>query len=543
MKKKSIVLTLLVGALVYCVTAQAETTLATFEVAGEILDNPIVGSVDDSTTFAVVDNPDKTGANTTNKCLLDRRPEGCSWTVGDRIFSSTGDSVLATADNRYLHILVYSPDAASGHVILRVLPDNDGMWDNDNQNENVRFDFSAGKWKDVVIDLEALKSKFRDVGTFNAVYGIYFLSQDWSGAPSERNFYYDEIIVDNNSLPRGLLTVTTATVLEDFETAGAISDFAMDGSALANIEVTDNPEKNTVNASNKVLHGKTIATGGDWWAGVRINFAEPYVQITDATRFLHVLLKTTLVKYRFVIFHQSGETYTEEIVPRAANDWFDQIVDLYSIGGGLQDKLIYGIRLVAMVDNDDNQGKDFYLDQIAVNGDGGYIVDATLSAITVNGTAISGFSPTSYSYTVTVPATATSVAIAATLSNPNATLDGTNIGTKNLTGDVTPFTIKVTAENTLDTATYTLQIALEEEVPAAVLVTTAGNLSVYPNPTTNGQLIVAHEKWDANDKVEVYNLQGVLLGVYATANISISHLPAGTYIVKVGNKTAKVLKQ
>jgi hypothetical protein len=532
MKKTSIVLTLLAGALVYCLPAQARD-LATFEEgASEFLNAPTPSG---ENTLEVVDNPDKTGANATNKCLLEKRVANCEWTAGDRLFNSTDDSVLIDAANRYMHIMVYSPDATSGHILIKALSE-DNMWGC--EAYNARFDFSPGKWKDVVVDLSAF--------SFNAVYGLYFLSQDWSADAPERNFYYDEIVTNDDPMPRGLPPVLVATVLEGFETPESISEFSKDGSALADIEVVNNPESNAVNGSAKVLHGKTIATGGDWWAGARVTFAEPFVQITDATRFLHILLKTTLVKYRFVIFHQSGETYTEEIVPRAANTWFDQIVDLYSIGEGLQDKLIYGIRLVAMVDNDDNQGKDFYLDQIEVNATGGYIIDATLSAITVDGTAVSGFSPTTYSYTVTVPATTSSVAIGATLNNAHATLDNTNLGTKPLTGDVTTFTIKVIAENTLDSATYTLQVALEQVIPSAVLTSTVGKLSVYPNPVVDGQLTIENLQSLATT-VEVYSIDGKLVRVYQvtgeSATINVSTLPQGVYLVKAAGKVAKVVKQ
>jgi hypothetical protein len=53
-------------------------------------------------------------------------------------------------------------------------------------------------------------------------------------------------------------------------------------------------------------------------------------------------------------------------------------------------------------------------------------------------------------------------------------------------------------------------------------------------------------QWNAGDKAEVYNVNGVLVYSSSVAGslsqINLSHLPAGTYIVKVGNKAAKVVK-
>jgi uncharacterized repeat protein (TIGR02543 family) len=72
-------------------------------------------------------------------------------------------------------------------------------------------------------------------------------------------------------------------------------------------------------------------------------------------------------------------------------------------------------------------------------------------------------------------------------------------------------------------------------------------LQIYPNPVSD-QLTVAGDQWNAGDKVEIYNVNGGLAGVYnvsggASTTINIANLPAGVYIVKVGNKAAKIVKQ
>jgi uncharacterized repeat protein (TIGR02543 family) len=70
------------------------------------------------------------------------------------------------------------------------------------------------------------------------------------------------------------------------------------------------------------------------------------------------------------------------------------------------------------------------------------------------------------------------------------------------------------------------------------------SLQIYPNPVVNGQLIIDNGQFNAGDKVEIYNMNGVLVGTYSIRPaINIGHLPTGIYIVKVGGRIAKVLKQ
>ncbi|GHT16986.1 hypothetical protein AGMMS4956_20250 [Bacteroidia bacterium] len=63
-------------------------------------------------------------------------------------------------------------------------------------------------------------------------------------------------------------------------------------------------------------------------------------------------------------------------------------------------------------------------------------------------------------------------------------------------------------------------------------------------------MTIDNVQWNAGDKVEIYNVNSVLVETrHATSlqggniTINISHLPAGVYLVKVGNRVAKVVKQ
>jgi uncharacterized repeat protein (TIGR02543 family) len=79
----------------------------------------------------------------------------------------------------------------------------------------------------------------------------------------------------------------------------------------------------------------------------------------------------------------------------------------------------------------------------------------------------------------------------------------------------------------------------------AVSTTTAEALNVYPNPATD-RLTIANNQRKAGSKIEVYTISGSLVAVHKVSagsetTISIAALPAGTYVVKLGNRVAKVV--
>ncbi|GHV72371.1 hypothetical protein FACS1894201_01170 [Bacteroidia bacterium] len=62
----------------------------------------------------------------------------------------------------------------------------------------------------------------------------------------------------------------------------------------------------------------------------------------------------------------------------------------------------------------------------------------------------------------------------------------------------------------------------------------------------NGDLLIENGEW----RVEIYNVNGGLVvhnvsdnADGASITINIAHLPAGEYIVKLGNRVAKVMKK
>lgn len=72
-----------------------------------------------------------------------------------------------------------------------------------------------------------------------------------------------------------------------------------------------------------------------------------------------------------------------------------------------------------------------------------------------------------------------------------------------------------------------------------------GKLSIYPNPATDAVNILADEEITA---ISLFNISGALLNTEAeingnTARMNIEELPAGTYILRVNDKSAKLIKK
>jgi formylmethanofuran dehydrogenase subunit D len=73
----------------------------------------------------------------------------------------------------------------------------------------------------------------------------------------------------------------------------------------------------------------------------------------------------------------------------------------------------------------------------------------------------------------------------------------------------------------------------------------AGTLRSYPNPTS-GIVTIESASIQTGDKIELYDTHGQLVHQFSArknqTTINLSFLPKGTYILKVNNKQAKIIK-
>jgi hypothetical protein len=93
-----------------------------------------------------------------------------------------------------------------------------------------------------------------------------------------------------------------------------------------------------------------------------------------------------------------------------------------------------------------------------------------------------------------------------------------------------------------DSATVTIgSVGIEQ------LTMDNGQLKIYPNPT-NGQLTIDNGQLTM-ENIKIYDIMGRIVNncqlstVNCQLKIDVSHLPAGVYFLRIGNKTAKFVKQ
>jgi hypothetical protein len=141
--------------------------------------------------------------------------------------------------------------------------------------------------------------------------------------------------------------------------------------AVSTVSIVANPDKGGVNATDKTLLAETSAEHYDaWWGGPRVDFNNAFT-VNDANTYLHVLVKTDLPKYEFLIlFDASSESWNGTFNP-ATTGWFDYVIDLTDVKGqdDLTGKSVKGFRVAVSVNDDGQTDKKLYLDEIIVNND------------------------------------------------------------------------------------------------------------------------------------------------------------------------------
>ncbi|MDR0683188.1 MAG: M6 family metalloprotease domain-containing protein [Dysgonamonadaceae bacterium] len=193
-------------------------------------------------------------------------------------------------------------------------------------------------------------------------------------------------------------------------------------------------------------------------------------------------------------------------------------------------------RLVFMWENDYGFGEQppIAIDNIAIK----YIIptDATLSKLSVNSGVLSpAFDPHTFHYMVNVDKSVNQIRMEAEANNPNAIVVGANEDLSLNVGANT-FHILVLAEDINYRNTYSVVVnrstGTSVENPETAI-------KVYPVPTT-GKIYIENA---GGAEVSVYNLPGELLLCTKQSSIDLSAYPNGIYLLQVGNKKIKVVKQ
>ncbi|MDR3297222.1 MAG: InlB B-repeat-containing protein [Prevotellaceae bacterium] len=112
-----------------------------------------------------------------------------------------------------------------------------------------------------------------------------------------------------------------------------------------------------------------------------------------------------------------------------------------------------------------------------------------------------------------------------------------------LAGDGLSYTAATTCTAIADFTLYA-QWTLKEALAAAAQ--RLAELTLYPNPVTNGELIIDNAELRVGERLEICTLTGAVLATDRiaagkTTHISVGHLPTATYVIRIGSKVGKIL--
>jgi uncharacterized repeat protein (TIGR02543 family) len=175
---------------------------------------------------------------------------------------------------------------------------------------------------------------------------------------------------------------------------------------------------------------------------------------------------------------------------------------------------------------------------------GGGETTPTVTNVTVSPNPVAVQIGTTQLFSATVTGT-NSPAQTVTWSVTGSANSGTSIGSASglltVAADEAATTLTVTATSTVDaTKKGTSMVTVTDSSSTTVVETRhATSLQIYPNPTT-GLVYIDNP---AGAEVKVYTLGGALVLRSKAAVIDLSRHAAGTYLIKVGSKVAKVVKQ
>lgn len=292
-----------------------------------VINQPLFASFEDDTidpfdrhldtmngTFQIENNADKTGINTSDKCLKFTCTSGGAGWWG-KLYMTTNSAYTIqqnTASHKYLHFFAYTTNVtktaeiqikdASGNVVIKT-----------------QYTLSqANVWEEVVINLGNSFS-----GTIGEIYIAPCL--DWGGGLSTGDIY----MVDQFILSDIAGTYYDNPILATFEDGFTSPfEFLIDG---GNISVGVNPVTDGINNSSKCLYGD-YPSGSDWWHKVKLEAKSTMIIIpkSENHKYLHFLCMRDIPNEIYIeIQNKAGQQiYVKHFTPALTNAWEEIILDL-----------------------------------------------------------------------------------------------------------------------------------------------------------------------------------------------------------------------
>ncbi len=265
----------------------------------------------DGGAATVIDNPQKSGINTSNKAVRMVKSAGQVW-GGSWIGLS---NPIDFTTNKLFKMKVYSPRVGAT-VLLKV----------ENQtNAGIFFEKTAtttvaNTWEELTFD-------YSTVPTSNQYQHIVLIFDNGTMGDGSANFTF--LLDDIRLISSGGPVLSTPTLPIDFESSSvnwAFTDF--DGGAVTKIA---NPQSGGINTSSTV--GKMIKNAGQTWAGSFISLASPIDFSTNKVFKMKVFSPRIGAKVLLKVenLNDGGIFFQKEVATTLANSWEDMTFDCSAI--------------------------------------------------------------------------------------------------------------------------------------------------------------------------------------------------------------------
>lgn len=262
----------------------------------------------DGGVSTVIDNPDKTGINTTNKVARMVKNAGQPW----------GGSMLALGEpinfsvNKIFRMKVWSPRVGA-KVLLKVENATDGTISFEKEVSTT----IANGWDDLVFDYSAI-----DARSYQNLVIIFDLGTPGNGS-ANFTFYYDDIRL-TNTIPSNAVELPLT-----FESTSVNYNFTnFDGGVVT---VIDNPQVNGLNTSAKT--GKMVKNAGQPWGGSFISLDAPINFSTNKLFRMKVYSPRVGAKVLLKVENKTDGAiaFEKEVSTTVANAWEDLSFDYSAI--------------------------------------------------------------------------------------------------------------------------------------------------------------------------------------------------------------------
>lgn len=325
----------------------------------------------------VTDNPDKTGLNTTAKSLHLTSLKGHSWWP-DFLEFTLSEPITITNDNRYLHFYHYRENLNQGFSVnLNCTEPQQNA-----AKGTLRFDMNLatpGKWQDVVVDLKYLRDNNIPLSSI-----CILMDMNWGGgAEPVTNYYFDEVVLNNSNLPRGINILTDSTMSLFYGNSASYTKWVntLDPQNTENKDtIVTNPftTQMTTLDSPKVLEFDKSANAS-WWQGPRTVLTGVLpVGVNGATNYLHVMVNIPTMDNTmdYYVVQLNAKDFSGNQIDSGDNikywstyagSWVDCVMDVTSLGYVQEFTVRFDVRRDANLNYINSPAGTFYMDAASID--------------------------------------------------------------------------------------------------------------------------------------------------------------------------------